>query len=74
MVLVWAVLLMMMIMRIIMIMFKYILFLIAVCLSVRATDFNHTMADIKIGSININGARRGANRASVVKQFDLKKM
>ena len=44
-----------------MMMFKYILSLIVGCLIVN------------IGSININGARRGANRASVVKQFDLKK-
>ena len=38
-----------------MMMFQYILSLIVVCISVRATDFNHTMADINIGSVNING-------------------
>ena len=58
----------------IMTMFKYIFLLFVVCLSVRAAGLIYTMADINIGSLNINGARSDVKRASVFKLFELKKL
>ena len=54
--------------------FKYILLLVVVCLSVRAAKSNKSMVNINIGSININGACSAAKRASVFKLFQLKNL
>ena len=54
--------------------FKYILFLFVVCLSVRSAESNKTMADINIGSININRGHNDTKRASDFKLFKFKKI
>lgn len=48
--------------------------ILLVCVLVAVTAFSLIMCDLTLGSLNINGARSVAKRASLFKLFEIKKL